>query len=210
MPHSRGNGDFRDRSAVTGRLHQPRPDSATNAGRGVSFRRGIADHLGGPGPLGTRGSRRDRWTGNVPADAGAEVASGRASVFSSGGKQKRYHTPVCLYGDLYRRLRRGGTATTPAVAQGARAVRRGTESAGAHQAPFPCAAGGRALRMGAEVGGLWRHLSAHGVVGGTGLSVPAERTGARGEWHIRPAAGLVEETAPAASIGQNRDPDTSD
>ena len=45
--------------------------------------------------------------------------------------------------------------------------------AGAQNRPasssFPCAAGGRALRMGADAGGLWRHLSAHGVVGGTGL-----------------------------------------
>ena len=45
---------------------------------------------------------------------------------------------------------------------------------------------------------------------GRAYRVPAERTGARGEWHICPAAELVEETAPAASVGKDRDPDTSD
>ena len=45
---------------------------------------------------------------------------------------------------------------------------------------------------------------------GRAYRVPAERPGARGEWRIRPAAGLVEETAPAASVGKDRDPDTSD
>ena len=49
----------------------------------------LQHHLGGPGLLGARGGRRDGWTRNVPADAGAEVASGRAGVLSSGGKQKR-------------------------------------------------------------------------------------------------------------------------
>src|SRR5215471_12888367 len=131
--------------------------------------------MGGFGPLGARGGRCDGWTGNVPAGAGAAVASGRAGVLSSGGKQERYRTPVCLYGDLYRRFRCGGTAATPAVAQGPRTVRWGAESPRAHQAPVPGAAGGRALRLGAEAGGVECDLSAHGVVGGAGLSVSAQR-----------------------------------
>src|SRR4029453_18672656 len=83
VPHSRGHGDVRSRSAAAGRFRQPRPESPADAGRGVFFRRGVAAHLGGSGFLGARGGRRDGWTRNVLADAGAEVASGRGGVLSS-------------------------------------------------------------------------------------------------------------------------------
>ena len=62
----------------------------------------------------------------------------------------------------------------------------------------------RVLRLGEGPGGLRRRLPAHGVDGGTGISVAAQCAGPRGERAVGQSAELVAPAAPAPGVGDDR------